>query len=141
MNTEPHHIIMSARLAGVKREPDDSYRTYYRTDRAFYAESAMARREYTAEIMISQACPDGGTYGEYAFRFGTFASSGRKWMRLEVFEDGLRTLVNHADLLVALAQMTATNGEPPDPPSPEEIETVLQRLGFVDRTQTGQNQI
>jgi hypothetical protein len=134
---EPHHVVMEARLSGVKREPTDSMRTYYRTDRSWYADSAMANREYTAEIMISQAADDDqGTYGEYAIRFGTFSTVKRRWMRLEVFDDGLRTLVNHADLLIALAQMTKPGDDETIVPTPEEIEAVLQRLGFIDRTQT-----
>lgn len=141
---EPQHIAMNAKLHGVTGEPHkEGAAGFYHTGGAWYAEGALRNRDFDDQIMIGFYHEDGGTTGEFSLNFGTFrhVTPGGRWMRLNVFTDGLNALLNMPTLLVALAKYDPRSSMPPvnnttaiDCPTPQEIIDLLLSLGFQDRT-------
>lgn len=140
----PAQIALQARIRQIPREREDSVLCYYRSDKAYYApKDKSEEKRYVHEIMLTQTTVGGdhpfqGSYGELSIRWGYFDLSHMQqpWMQLRVFEDGLRVLVNHPEVLTALAALCHPGGEFFGKVAPvEQVEQMLQELGVRDITQ------
>ncbi len=119
--------------AGVPSERDDVRLRFYRLDKNWFSR----RPDRQPEILLSMkdGTPYGGTDGEFTIYFEDRGEHGG-CMRMEIFDDAMRVLANHPEVLIGLAGLCQ------DPsgrkgyrtPSPAEVEALLVALGVPDCT-------
>lgn len=121
------------REVGIPAEKDDVRLRYARLDRNWFSRP----RDRDPEILLTMKddTPDGGTDGEFTIYFGRQAG-GEPWMRVEVFNDALRVLANHPEVMIGLTGLCQDPGSRHGhrAPSPEEVEAMLKGLGIPDCT-------
>lgn len=109
-------------------------RGFIHSSRAWYRESLSGG----PVIMLGLYHPNGGTSGEFAFRWHELSARGRS-PRLEVFDDAWRVLPQFDDVLQALAAFrpVETKGSwwtVRSPVTEDDVRELLLRCGLADLT-------
>lgn len=103
--------------------------TFYDNFRAFPLSTVHRERatlDIFAEVVVSKACPDGGTEGEFMVRWYEFGGNHGFAPRIEAFADSWRVL-HESNLMQVLAGL--------DNPTPSVFMQALRDASYEDRTE------
>jgi hypothetical protein len=119
--------------AYANRAPGEKiYRQYVVLSRAWYGEASlqyMRKEGVVDQISVGHYSSGGGTTGEFIIEQHRFNQPrhGQLAVRVCLFDDAWHLLVHEAELFRRI-------GELPEGSSFEDVERVLQEVGFVDAT-------
>jgi hypothetical protein len=102
----------------------DCKRGYHRFSKAWYADTV--REEKGISVMVGMYHPDGGTSGEFEFKWVPLA--GALCCQLQAFEDSWSALAQFQDLLAEMAKIDSQEIQEP------EFCEMLDKLGILDIT-------
>lgn len=105
---------------------------FIQTSRAWYAGTALSKRDLEEEFMVGLYGREGGCDGEFAIRFEVLG--GRATPRVCLFDDAWHLFNRFQSLFASLPSMATESGA--DSVTPDDIRRLLLGLGFVDLTET-----
>lgn len=109
---------------------DGDVKSFTHLKRAWYADANLRGSDIVDEVNFGFYSPDGGTSGELIMRWHDLNAPGAPYARLEVFEDSFHALAQVPDVIQSLGEEDEKRIQPP------QFCALLERCGFVDRTET-----
>ena len=103
-------------------------RGFHWLSRAWYSSTGLRGAEFEDEVMVGFYSKDGGTYGEFAFRWMPIGGLSGLTPQLQAFDDSWAALRECRDLLESMAEHDNQST------SPEDFVEILLSLGFKDLT-------